>query len=427
MKYKKSNYNIVNKINDKIIIFNTLTKALVELDDKIFKLIENNNIDLIDDDYIENLLDNGIVVSEEYNEILELKKKYWLVKTSKNILHLTILTTLDCNFQCTYCFEERKSEYLKCESEEKIVRFIEKNMENYNGLHIDFYGGEPLLNLEKVETISNRVNNISRKFDIPVLLTMTTNGYLLNEENCNIISQLGISVLQVTIDGPKVIHDARRVLRNGQGTFDQIISNLSRIKNTFIINLRINVDKESINYLDELFELLMKHKLSEVNLAIKAIVPSESNPYNDELLSQSELAKETLKKVKKWKELGGKVNYNLLTQNIYRFCIVDLDSQYIISPNGSIFKCGESYDIKKDKGYIGELTDVGELDINQFKRQFWDKDPFDDQKCIECNVLPICLGGCQMKRKIKKEAWCNSEMKYTIHNYVQLYYNDIIR
>ena len=63
--------------------------------------------------------------------------------------------------------------------------------------------------------------------------------------------------------------------------------------------------------------------------------------------------------------------------------------------------------------------------IDETKKVFWDKDPFLYEECRNCNVLPLCYGGCQMKRKIKNEEACSPELKYNINKLVlHLYYNN---
>ncbi|MCM1236362.1 MAG: hypothetical protein NC124_11505 [Clostridium sp.] len=55
---------------------------------------------------------------------------------------------------------------------------------------------------------------------------MVTNGYFLTKDVAQKLAKLKVSSLQVTIDGPKHVHDKRRVLAGGEGTFDKIIQKL---------------------------------------------------------------------------------------------------------------------------------------------------------------------------------------------------------
>ena len=62
----------------------------------------------------------------------------------------------------------------------------------------------------------------------------------------------------------------------------------------------------------------------------------------------------------------------LFEGSVHRYCIVDSDSQFIISPTGRLFKCGESY-LDDEPGIIGQINDDGELEIDERKKTFWDR------------------------------------------------------
>lgn len=88
----------------------------------------------------------------------------------------TIYLTTECNFQCTYCYEE----YTKClildkEMLKDILDFIidlESNKDS-DAFAVNFMGGEPLL---KKELIYQAVNYIKEKCKKKVLYYITTNG-----------------------------------------------------------------------------------------------------------------------------------------------------------------------------------------------------------------------------------------------------------
>lgn len=48
----------------------------------------------------------------------------------------------------------------------------------------------------------------------------------------------------------------------------------------------------------------------------------------------------------------------------------------------------------------------------------------ENEKCINCNILPMCMGGCTLKRINNKES-CIPE-KYNLENYVKLLYEEAV-
>ena len=54
--------------------------------------------------------------------------------------------------------------------------------------------------------------------------------------------------MRITLDGEKEIHDKRRVLCNGDGTFDVIVSNIKKFSEKGIrVKIRVNIDKENVD------------------------------------------------------------------------------------------------------------------------------------------------------------------------------------
>ncbi|MGA1793636.1 MAG: TIGR04084 family radical SAM/SPASM domain-containing protein [Thermoplasmatota archaeon] len=126
-----------------------------------------------------------------------------------------VITTERCNLQCGYCGGTRELPDLPLDIEYDIGElsaFISKDPEAVIG----FYGGEPLLALEKLETIMDRVP--ARAF------TLQTNGTLLHKLKDPYLHRLH-SIL-ISLDGPKEVTDASR----GEGIYDKVMQNLSLIR-----------------------------------------------------------------------------------------------------------------------------------------------------------------------------------------------------
>ena len=145
----------------------------------------------------------------------------------------TIYLTTECNFQCTYCYEE----YTKClildkEMLKDILDFIidlESNKDS-DAFAVNFMGGEPLL---KKELIYQAVNYIKEKCKKKVLYYITTNGSLLNEEMISWMKENDFFV-RISIDGNKETHKKNRLQKDGNSAYATIMQNLKFIKNGMI-------------------------------------------------------------------------------------------------------------------------------------------------------------------------------------------------
>lgn len=163
----------------------------------------------------------------------------------KRTYTLEINTTNKCNMKCSYCFEDesvRKNhsllnyyiDLLKVRIKELVNSDFIKN--NFEGLTLDFWGGEPTLNMplikELFDTFKYRPDMYfhvySNGFQVDELMEMAIN---IKEKGCP--SSLRI---QFSYDG-QPIHDMRRLARNGNLTGEKIIHNAK-----FLYEHGINVD-----------------------------------------------------------------------------------------------------------------------------------------------------------------------------------------
>ena len=165
----------------------------------------------------------------------------------------------------------------------------------FNGLAtISFFGGEPLLNYELIKKL---VDYINRNFkNIKKIFHVTTNGTLINKD----ISKFFIEnefLLNISLDGPKNIHDRYRLFPNGAGSFDKIRRNLLSIKNMNEKYFRSKVYLQPVLvppfcykevfdffYKDELFSLVSYVGLGYVTLRgskIKLNIYNKRNMLND--------------------------------------------------------------------------------------------------------------------------------------------------
>ena len=77
-------------------------------------------------------------------------------------------------------------------------------------------------------------------------VAVVTNGFDV-EAFLPLLSKTGVREVQVTLDGPPEIHDRRRVLHNGLGTFARVAAGIDALLAAQIpVNLREEVDRENL-------------------------------------------------------------------------------------------------------------------------------------------------------------------------------------
>ncbi|MFF0097244.1 radical SAM protein [Streptomyces canus] len=160
-------------------------------------------------------------------------------------LHLIILPTEQCNFRCTYCYEDFSVGRMGPETVQGVKRLLDCRMDDLRRLNVSWFGGEPLLGRSVVEDISSHVvESLHRRPGLSFQGDMTTNGYLLDVPTAERLAELAITSYQISLDGPQAVHDTTRVRADGKSSFRRIWGNLLSLRNSSLplrVLLRIHL------------------------------------------------------------------------------------------------------------------------------------------------------------------------------------------
>lgn len=385
--YKCSNYNvIVDQGNNKYLLFNTLTQGLTEIDKetKDDLLVLN-----LDSKYTDQFIKYGFWISKDRSEIDELKFKHRDIKFNSKDLRITLKTTNNCNFLCKYCYQPHKIKTLTNDNIQSILKFISNELKNgKDRVLMHYFGGEPLLNFNAILQIDKylRENNINNKS------SMTTNGYLLNNDIIMAIKDTNIKTLQITVDGTKETHNNTRPLKDGSQTFDVIINNIKNVlelTDDVKIILRFNVNKITELKIDEFLQFLKDNNLKSKRILLRFEETHESgtNYTNQKIYykDREEFSKKLLNINSKVINFGQRMGRHGV-RGVY--CAFDRIGSYIINTNLELENCTFS-----DK-VVGVLDKNGLVSYNEnfYKRIL--REPFEDEECVKCKILPMCMGGC---------------------------------
>jgi uncharacterized protein len=328
--------------------------------------------------------------------------------------------TYTCNFACTYCFEPEEMHRTKSLMTPRQVdlcfeaahAIIEKRTgepwdQTTVPKTIELFGGEPFLPITRpaLECVLSRARE--EGFRVKVI----SNGYSLHRQRDLIERYRDVfEFFQITLDGPKRIHDSRRVLMNGKGTFDRIVQNIQMLIDLGImVTGRMNVDGANIDAIPESLQYFKErgwfdsgkfywdlapvtdHPNSGTNSNLMRehqIVASiqemygaaEGTPTNFQMFRVLRHVVETLGLVKKTGDPFPSCHY----------CEANLFQFYSFGPDGLIYACPES--INNPEMAIGRFDP--ELAIDEEKLHQWDRTIFTNAKCRECSVAMFCGGGC---------------------------------
>lgn len=339
---------------------------------------------------------NTLFVENDVDEYSLYLKDLLSVENQTTSFHLIINPTLECIFNCWYCYEEHPKGRIKNDVLENIYKFIKNLSVKYKNLTISFFGGEPLMCYgSAILPIVRYANNLFAGNGKSFTFNMTTNGFLLSEERIKTMKQYGFTGAQITIDGDRNRHNRTRCLKHGQPSYDKIINNIKTLANNGCsVTVRLNCTHENIGGLYSLSDSL--NDLSQT--ARKNIVIDCHIVWQEE--RKDKLQANMHRLVSHLVNNGFKAN----KMDFRQFCYADKRSQCVINYNGDIFKCTalDFKNVQRD----GFLSNTGNI--------VWENDSLElrmrakqkNLKCKSCRILPLCHGGCSTRALAADDTYC---------------------
>jgi uncharacterized protein len=264
-----------------VFLMNTLTDAQLIVSDDVAGLLDRLTSDpaslapeRLDRDQREALVtltEHGFIVPDRSADTEALNKFFTDYREDTEQMRVTVLTTLQCNFACDYCFQGDHGDYNKhadrmsLDDSARLAAWIEQRLDELKPkrLTLTFFGGEPLLNMPVVYDQAERVFAACEERGVTLALGIITNGLLLTEEIVDRLLPYGLGYVKVTLDGDRDTHNRMRPLRGGQGTFDRIIENVRRIAGKVRIAVGGNFDVESAASYPALLDFLKEQEFAD--------------------------------------------------------------------------------------------------------------------------------------------------------------------
>ncbi len=175
---------------------------------------------------------------------------------------LVVVPTFGCNLSCTYCYQEVFDPQARGLVSPAVIDAFFAYVDRHHGAetprpYLTLFGGEPLVDTPAHHDRLARYLDGATRRGIPV--ATVTNGFDL-EAFVPTLAAAKVKEVQVTLDGPAPIHDARRPHGSGRGTFDRILRGLDALVAARVpVNLRVVADRENLPSLPALARLAESH------------------------------------------------------------------------------------------------------------------------------------------------------------------------
>lgn len=397
-----SKYNILSK-SEKYgyLLFNTMSLAFIRINEQdidMWKKLRETPDSYTNFQNYDFLIKARILVDNQEDDLNVYLADVLKNRYNSSDMALTILPTRGCNFGCIYCYEQDRPNVLMNEQTEKaIVKFVCSNS-NLKRLSVVWYGGEPLLNFDSMV----RLTKMFKQLNIEYSAKIVSNGYLLTKEKADLMKDLAIRNIQITFDGSEEIHNQRRFLLGGQPTYRKIMDNLKyllSINKEITIDIRTNIDRRNKDDYNKFYQDFK----SEINDKRVTMYPGfVSDLLSSECVSPEFNISEGEYKAQFILDIFDKYGIEIksfLPKYRRHSCVASKYFAFVIGPEGELYKCWRM--VGNQKEAIGNVND-GSFDMVKFSKYLIGADYTLDSKCLQCEFITLCGGGCPLVRMRNK-------------------------
>jgi uncharacterized protein len=421
---------------DDVFLMNTFTDAQLIVSREVSDFLDRLSVDampaVLSDEQGEalaTLAENGFLVESREADRRNVREFFHSVRENQDQLRVTVLTTLQCNFACGYCFQGDHGDYNKhaakmsLETAARVAQWAEERLDTLTpeSFVLTFFGGEPLLNLPVVYYLAERMWNACQARGVRMLVNVITNGLLLTPNVVDRLAPFGLNGVKVTLDGDRDTHNRMRPLRGGQGTFDKIIQNVRLVAGKCRVSIGGNFDEASADSYPALLDFLREQEFADKlsRVAFKPVIraPRADPPPNgsaSKFIALTAVGGDA-------KPLNGTCmtsagggtsicdNCNFIDEKMSFLreetmkrgfptvdgvhmgpCEIHRKHAHTIGPDGALYACpGFTGDAKMSTGHIdGRQESRRENAASRFESlAAW-------KQCDDCAFIPVCAGGC---------------------------------
>ncbi|MBR2349329.1 MAG: thioether cross-link-forming SCIFF peptide maturase [Clostridia bacterium] len=394
--------------------------SLLNVDYVAFLCAKNKYaIDLTPDELSDyNALDDAIK-SEVCGEIDELEQEGVLNakpqitafnKSYKYLKAMCLHICHDCNMRCEYCFAhdgtyDTARDYMSLEVGKKAIDLLLKECGIKKNLEVDFFGGEPLLNLDVVKGIVEYAKAEAEKVGKRFSFTMTTNCLLLNDDNIAWLNEEMDNVV-LSIDGRKCVHDAVRKSPTGNPNYDVVLKNaiaFRKVRGDKKYYVRGTFTAKNLDFCKDILDLNDK---GFDQISIEPVVLPEDHP----LVIKEEHLKAIMDEYDNLAEHYIERRKGEKWFNFFHY-MIDLDhgpcvnkrltgcgagTEYVaVSPLGDIYPCHQF--VGEEEYLLGNVYDG--ISNDQMRARFAKNTVLAKEHCTDCPAKYYCGGGCAANAK----------------------------
>ena len=305
-------------------------------------------------------------------------------------------------------FQEHRISNLENDVENALISFIDELLPKTRMLIVTWFGGEPMLRIEQIMKLTNIFKMLCRNHGVFYTANIITNGTLLTDENIRILESISLRLLKISLDGVAQIHDMRRPLNAGGSSFDLIVQNLKNLSSAFSVRLRVNFDKQNYIYIPALICAMKQYGLKcKLSWEFAPICLTDDDIFKSQqrslLFSTSEMAKVEADLYEIAMQEGYPTEKPWISKHLP--CSAANIFDFNIDPEGYLYKCIMTLGDRKEA--FGNLLTIKNA-IDVLSKECKNFGFPSNSVCLNCFLLPLCMGGCKRKLKCSQEFSCRT-------------------
>jgi uncharacterized protein len=383
---------------ERLLLYSTKRGGAILVPKSFLTAIEDGSISRSDGETLARL---GFLVPDTDGERREMREAIAEVNRRSTKFTAQVVLNLDCNLACSYCYEGgmKGRRYMSVETEDLLADVLERDhIAHGKDVALTFYGGEPLMSVNLITSISERLRISAAAHKAQYSFNMVTNGTLLIPQTVENLLPLGLTGAKVTLDGPRENHDRYRPFVSGKGSFDTIVGNMKKACDKIKIQLGGNYTLENFRAFPQLLDFLFEEGLTPERIHLVLFVPVVKSggefplpEFNEGCASADEpwlmeaslfLREEILKRGFQTPRVGPSP------------CMIESVNDIVVNYDGAIFKCPAFLGWKEMA--VGDLeTGIRDYAVSH-NLDVWKKD-----ECLDCAYLPLCFGGCRYLKLLR--------------------------
>jgi radical SAM peptide maturase (CXXX-repeat target family) len=306
---------------------------------------------------------------------------------------ITFMVTEECNLRCSYCYEENKChKTMPFDIAKRAVDLLSPDFKDSGKIYWEFIGGEPLLEIDLVDQITDYILQKSHKesWKSQQVFFITTNGTLLGDEKVRkyLLKDKCKKSVGLSLDGPRDVHNINRC-----DSWDVVMANFGWWRRNFPwCTTKSTVSQNTLPHLFRTIKFLTDLELTDIfiNLIYEAEWTDEDAAiYYDQLILAADYLIDSgvyeTSNVSLFHELLNTDNFNRKSG----WCGCG-NSMLAISPDGGIYPCLRFYTGKD--WIVGDVWNgINNERITPFQYCHNER----NSECRDCELLckcPHCLG-----------------------------------